>query len=205
MGLLPLMIYSPRVEAEFEQPQSKSPSHQKINPNHDNTELQELVSQVKAEFAKKRRNYQGEVESNSHSNSSSTSPPLDDLLTQVRAEFEQKPPSQSSRAFNSFKPKNSSTKKERDEDFFAQVKSKFEQRKQTQATQNYQQSVDEVRLAEQKRQRKQQSLLRQAKKWLSNLDPHSEEGLWFEEFAYSYPSRLEAAIDYVEALHEVRY
>lgn len=34
----------------------------------------------------------------------------------------------------------------------------------------------------------------QANEWLKKLDPLSGEGLWFEEFAKNYPSRLEAAI-----------
>ncbi|NJL83620.1 MAG: hypothetical protein HC890_12920 [Chloroflexaceae bacterium] len=53
-------------------------------------------------------------------------------------------------------------------------------------------------------QQRRASLSRQAQAWLQGLDPHSEEGLWFEEFSYAYESKLEAAIDYLEALREAR-
>lgn len=39
----------------------------------------------------------------------------------------------------------------------------------------------------------------QAQLWLDQLDPDSGEALWFEQFAEGYPSRLEAAIDLLEA------
>jgi len=38
-----------------------------------------------------------------------------------------------------------------------------------------------------------------AKEWLKMLDPLSGEGLWFEEFAKNYPSKLEAAIALIES------
>ncbi|MEH2118872.1 salt stress protein, Slr1339 family [Nostoc sp.] len=39
----------------------------------------------------------------------------------------------------------------------------------------------------------------QAKEWLARLDPLSSEGLWFERFAESYSSKLEAAIEYLRS------
>ncbi|WP_271253092.1 salt stress protein, Slr1339 family [Pseudanabaena sp. Chao 1811] len=38
-----------------------------------------------------------------------------------------------------------------------------------------------------------------AREWLKTLDPLSGEGLWFEEFAKNYPSKLEAAIALIES------
>ncbi|MGH7998819.1 MAG: salt stress protein, Slr1339 family, partial [Brasilonema sp.] len=43
-----------------------------------------------------------------------------------------------------------------------------------------------------------EALKKQAKDWLAQLDPLSLEGLWFEKFAEGYPSKLEAAIEYVQ-------
>ncbi|MBD2136743.1 hypothetical protein H6F32_03860 [Anabaena sp. FACHB-1237] len=40
-------------------------------------------------------------------------------------------------------------------------------------------------------------LEKQAQEWLKKLDPLSTEGLWFEGFARNYPSKLAAAIDYL--------
>ncbi|NJQ98851.1 MAG: hypothetical protein HC784_17435, partial [Hydrococcus sp. CSU_1_8] len=45
----------------------------------------------------------------------------------------------------------------------------------------------------QRQQRKKQALRQQAQEWLKKLNPRSEEGKWFEEFSYSYESKLEAA------------
>ena len=39
-----------------------------------------------------------------------------------------------------------------------------------------------------------------ARRFLARLDPHSTEGMWFEAVAGSFPSRLDAAIAYVEAV-----
>lgn len=41
---------------------------------------------------------------------------------------------------------------------------------------------------------------KQAIAWLRNLDPMSSEGLWFEQFAQKYPSKVTAAIDYLRSL-----
>ncbi|TVQ62417.1 MAG: hypothetical protein EA366_02765, partial [Spirulina sp. DLM2.Bin59] len=53
---------------------------------------------------------------------------------------------------------------------------------------------------EMERQERRRAITPKAQAWLKTLDPYSEEGLWFEQFAYNYGSRLEAAIDYLEAL-----
>lgn len=58
--------------------------------------------------------------------------------------------------------------------------------------------------AERQRQREQEAAERaafaqQAQDWLSKLDPLSADGLWFNQFAERYPSRLDAAIDFLRA------
>ena len=76
----------------------------------------------------------------------------------------------------------------------------------------------EARIAEQKRRerelieaqkreelrerRRKEALREKAKQWLKNLNLQSEEGRWFEEFSYSYEDKLQAAIDYLEAMRE---
>jgi uncharacterized protein (DUF3084 family) len=52
-------------------------------------------------------------------------------------------------------------------------------------------------------QRRRSALERKAQEWLKTLDPKSDEGRWFEEFAYSHESPLEAAMIYLDALREV--
>ena len=50
--------------------------------------------------------------------------------------------------------------------------------------------------------RRKEALREKAQQWLKNLDLRSEEGRWFEEFSYSYEDKLQAAIDYLEAMRE---
>jgi multidrug efflux pump subunit AcrA (membrane-fusion protein) len=101
----------------------------------------------------------------------------DSLLAEVRAEFEEQ---------------------ERTEELKRQQQLREEQLRQEQ------QLREEQLRAEQRRRRRREALAREATEWLKKLNPRSEEGLWFEEFSYSYPSKLEAAIDYLEALRETQ-
>ena len=66
-----------------------------------------------------------------------------------------------------------------------------------------QQELIEAQQREELRERKRKEAMRvKAQKWLQNLNLRSEEGQWFEEFSYSYENKLEAAIDYLEAMRE---
>jgi hypothetical protein len=44
--------------------------------------------------------------------------------------------------------------------------------------------------------------VRQAQVWLKNLNKNSDEGYWFDQFAFKYSSRIDAAIDYLQAVNE---
>ncbi len=44
--------------------------------------------------------------------------------------------------------------------------------------------------------------VRQAQVWLKKLDKNSDEGYWFDQFAFRYSSRIDAAIDYLQAVNE---
>jgi hypothetical protein len=66
-----------------------------------------------------------------------------------------------------------------------------------------QQELIELQQREELRDRRRQEALREeAKTWLLKLNPRSEEGKWFQEFSYSYEDKLQAAIDYLEAMQE---
>ena len=66
-----------------------------------------------------------------------------------------------------------------------------------------QQELIEIQKREELRNRRRREALKEdAKKWLEKLNPRSEEGRWFEEFSYSYENKLQAAIDYLEAMRE---
>ncbi len=44
--------------------------------------------------------------------------------------------------------------------------------------------------------------VRQAQVWLKNLSKDSDERFWFDQFAFKYSSRIDAAIDYLQAVNE---
>ncbi|MEH2413530.1 salt stress protein, Slr1339 family [Nostoc sp.] len=63
-----------------------------------------------------------------------------------------------------------------------------------------QQELEQERIRQEQFKAKQLEALKvQAKEWLAKVDPLSSEGLWFERFAESYSSKLEAAIEYLRS------
>ncbi|MBD1904489.1 hypothetical protein NDI37_00710 [Funiculus sociatus GB2-A5] len=86
----------------------------------------------------------------------------------------------------------------------AQVKAEFEEQEKAEKLKKQQQLAEKKIKQEQIKQQQKEALASQAKEWLKNLNSLSEEGLWFEEFAYAYPSKLDAAIDYLQALRETQ-
>jgi transposase len=70
------------------------------------------------------------------------------------------------------------------------------------AAQQYQATL-KLRRLEQLRAQRREALKSEAEQWLNQLKPRSEEGRWFAEFACNYESRLDAAVEYLEALQEV--
>lgn len=53
---------------------------------------------------------------------------------------------------------------------------------------------DLQQIADHQKAKDYEAIAKTATEWLKKLDPLGGEGLWFEEFAKNYPSRLEAAI-----------
>lgn len=85
-----------------------------------------------------------------------------------------------------------------------EVKTEFEKLDQEEQLKTEQYQREKKRNEEQRLIERRQKLTQQANEWLKNLDINSQEGLWFEEFAYNYSSKLEAAIDYLQALDKTR-
>ncbi|HEY9609370.1 salt stress protein, Slr1339 family [Allocoleopsis sp.] len=155
---------------------------------------------------------------------------IDDLLAQVKAEYQEKesglkPEKQTLFQEEDFKspPPVSSTYQSQltsskfltpaEENLLADVRAEFEEKERSEELKRQQQvreeqfrkeqQLREQQLREeQKRQRQREALTQEATEWLKKLNPRSEEGRWFEDFSYSYPSKLEAAIDYLSALRE---
>ncbi|NEO46570.1 MAG: hypothetical protein F6K55_21560 [Moorea sp. SIO4A3] len=146
---------------------------------------------------------------------------MDDLLAQLKTEYEQKdagvepkqqplfqeqlvdlpltdPPTSESPAKI---PDWVSTAQDRE---LAEMRTEFEKQDQEDALKQQQELEAEQKRLQQQKQREREALTQQATEWLKNLTPNSAEGLWFEEFSDSYPSKLEAAIDYLQALKETK-
>ncbi len=140
----------------------------------------------------------------------------EDLLRQIEFEFKNK---QSAKV----------DKKEPAEGLLSQIESKFQRRKTVLEPSKIDSEIDnladqfklktkpkeeinhntfeEIKRQELEQQRKakaeakkREELTHKAQSWLKNLNPNSDEGFWFSQFAMSYNSKLEAAIDYLQAL-----
>ncbi|NEQ96955.1 MAG: hypothetical protein F6K30_09555 [Cyanothece sp. SIO2G6] len=72
-----------------------------------------------------------------------------------------------------------------------------QRQREEQARREQLEAEERQRHAEEKRQA---ARLHRAQDWLKQLDPTSDEGFWFESFAISYPSKLDAALEYLDAL-----
>lgn len=79
------------------------------------------------------------------------------------------------------------------------VKSEFEEIEQAERLQRERSQREEARRQEQLKQQRREALAKRAQEWLKKLDPYSDEGFWFGQFAEHYASKLEAAIAYLEA------
>lgn len=80
----------------------------------------------------------------------------------------------------------------------AEVKADFAEEDAAIELQKQQELKQEIIQKEQLKAKQLEALKVQAKKWLAKVDPLSSEGLWFESFAESYSSKLEAAIEYLQ-------
>jgi hypothetical protein len=146
---------------------------------------------------------------------------MDDLLAQLKAEYEEKdnpkkpkvqqslpeqPRQQTPVAPTPQTPVLQTTnfKLGHEDNLLAELKAEFEAQEQEAELKKQQQLQEEQRRQEQIKQQQRQALTQEAQAWLKKLNPRSEEGLWFEEFSYEYSSKLEAAIDYLQALKEVK-
>jgi hypothetical protein len=145
---------------------------------------------------------------------------LDDYLGEIMDNFQEKKADQEDLFQDLITSKNNIN----DDDIFADVKSKFVEQKnqkrtpklndsklteiqsqyqhkktQTQVTKPL--DIEAIKKEELNKQRRRKALVKQAEQWLNKLDPYSDEGFWFQQFAESYESKLEAAIDYLDVLN----
>jgi hypothetical protein len=124
---------------------------------------------------------------------------IDKLLAELKAEYQEQKPQQQQPKPISAKPMSMQRKSESLIDsLLAEVKADFEQKDLAEKLQRQQEQEQERIRQEQLKAKKLEELKKQAKDWLAKLDPLSSEGLWFERFSEGYPSKLEAAIEYLQ-------
>ncbi|MEH2045782.1 salt stress protein, Slr1339 family [Nostoc sp.] len=125
---------------------------------------------------------------------------IDKLLAELQTEYKEVQPQQQSKSatpksFIPSSPKSSSFI----DNLLAEVKADFAQ-EDAAIELKRQQELEQERIRQEQLKAKQLETLKvQAKEWLAKVDPLSSEGLWFERFAESYPSKLEAAIEYLRS------
>ena len=84
----------------------------------------------------------------------------------------------------------------------AQIKAEYEAQNKAQEVVSLEhQPADKVAVPQLDVQTHRQKV-RQAQVWLKKLDKDSDERYWFDQFAFKYSSRIDAAIDYLQAVNE---
>jgi hypothetical protein len=120
---------------------------------------------------------------------------VDGLLAQLQAEFVASPPAANL-------PANLPVAAS-DLPLLTELKAEYVQKDRLEAEKRQQQEEAERLERERQRQKQRDALRQEAQAWLKKLDRFSGEGLWFRDFAKDYPSEVEAAIDYLEAMKEL--
>lgn len=157
------------------------------NPHDD---LDKILRDLKSEY--KEPNI-----SNNTAKSSSNSNKIDDLLKQLKSDIKSNTPPITNRN-EEFKSNKSKSNHDLDS-----IKAEYQKKQNWQKSQerlNLKRNQQEIVSQEQQKQLQRKQLSQKAKTWLANLDPISEEGMWFNQLAESYPSQLDAAIDYLSTL-----
>lgn len=131
---------------------------------------------------------------------------IDDLLAQVKAEYQAKPqdPSPTPPVPPAVSPVSDGVASPGVDRLLTELGDEYREKEKAEAQERQQRQEEEQSQQEHFQKLQRQALRRDAEAWLKKLDPLSGEGLWFGEFAEGYPSRLEAAIDYLAALKEVQ-
>ncbi|MBC1224903.1 hypothetical protein GNF10_18940 [Nostoc sp. UCD121] len=123
---------------------------------------------------------------------------IDKLLAELQTEYKQVQPQQQSKSATakSFIPSSPKSASFMD-NILAEVKADFAEEDAAIELKKQQELEQEQIRQKQLKAKQLEGLKIQAKEWLAKVDPLSSEGLWFERFAESYPSKLEAAIEYL--------
>jgi chromosome segregation ATPase len=126
---------------------------------------------------------------------------VDESLDSIKAQYKQEQNSQFSAEVKTNKV---TQNKSQVNESLDSIKTQYKQKQNHQQAQGeliYNRNKQEIIIQEQQKQLQRKQLVQQAEKWLANLDPSSDEGMWFNQLAESYPSRLDAAINYLSTIN----
>lgn len=182
-----------QLKAEFEpQPQPKKANQPAKSPPPPTTS-QASMNQMLEELRKELESGRGRP------NNTPSTPPQSS--TSAQPQLSAKEAAQARQALNAVIDRNYQEQAQKREAKFAEIKRQAEAK--LAEEKRRQQELIEIQQREELRDRRRKEALREeAKTWLAKLDPRSEEGKWFQEFSYSYENKLQAAIDYLEAMQE---
>jgi hypothetical protein len=169
-------------------------------------DIDDLLAQVKAEYEQPQQLQQPQQSSKNKEISRSPltqSSALDNLLAEVQQEIEGNTTLSQSQTQTNTSTSQSVAKL--DNNLIHELKQEFKETEKIEEQRKQQQLQQQKQLQQQQEKKRRQALESKAKEWLKNLKPNSDEGMWFEEFSYAYESKLEAAIDYLQAIRETRF
>jgi hypothetical protein len=159
----------------------------------DNTQINHDLDSMKAQYQKE-QNWQKTPEELKHNRNQQ------DILIQEQHKQLQRQINDKSKQI---KPDNTQINHDLDS-----IKTQYQKEQNWQKTQEelkYNRNQQDILIQEQHKQLQRKQSIRQAEKWLADLDPFSDEGMWFNQLAESYPSKLEAAIHYLSTLEQSNF
>ena len=180
------------------------------------SEMDELLAQLKAEYKQKKPPSPSPKPSSSATPSPQKSnhqsgKQLDNLLADLKAEFnpetpkqKDKPPQKRAKPTSVSPSSGNRSTPTYDNNLIESLKEEYQAQEREEQKRRQQELAARQKREQEKEKRRRQALRQEAQEWLKNLNLNSDEGLWFEEFSYSYDSKLEAAIDYLQAIRETR-
>lgn len=176
------------------------------------SEMDKLLAQLKAEYKHKKPSSKPSSSATPSSQKSHKGDKqLDSILADLKAEFtEEKPKKRDKAPQKRVKPTSLSTSSGNrstptyNDNFFEDLKGEYQAKEREEQQRRQKELLVQQKREQERARRRRQALKQEAQEWLKNLNLNSDEGLWFEEFSYSYDSKLEAAIDYLQAIRETR-
>ena len=181
------------------------------------SEMDKLLAQLKAEYEQEKPSSKPSSsatplpQKSKHKLEDPSNQKLNSLLSDLKAEFtgEQpqklnKPPQKPAKTISATPSSSNRSTPLVNDNLIKDLQAEYQAKEQEEQQRRQQELIEQQKREQAKAKRRREALRQEAQEWLKNLNLNSDEGLWFEEFSYSYDSKLEAAIDYLQAIRETR-